>query len=140
MFWDSSALAPYLIEEERSAEMVPLFVRDDAIIIWWGTQVECASALERRRREGLAADLFSAARQRLEEVIILAEQVPALDSVRASAIEILGRHNLRALDALQLAAAKLIADIVVDWGTSFVCLDDQLRDAARREGLVPVPE
>ena len=93
MFWDSSALVAYLVEEKRSAEIVPLFVHDDAIVIWWGTPVECVSALERRRREGLAPDLFNEGRQRLEEAIVLAQQVPAFDSVRALAIEIVSLAN-----------------------------------------------
>jgi hypothetical protein len=48
-------------------------------------------------------------------------------------------HPLRAADALQLAAALVWCDEAPQ-GTAFVCLDDRLRDAARREGFAVLPE
>ena len=53
MFWDSSAVVPVLIAEARSTEMVALLRLDRALAIWWGSPVECQSALHRRRREEL---------------------------------------------------------------------------------------
>jgi hypothetical protein len=47
-------------------------------------------------------------------------------------------HPLRAGDALQLAAA-LVACGERPEALPFVCLDDRLRDAARREGFAVLP-
>jgi hypothetical protein len=47
-------------------------------------------------------------------------------------------HPLRAADALQLAAALMWCD-EAPTGETLVCLDDRLRDAARREGFAILP-
>jgi hypothetical protein len=47
--------------------------------------------------------------------------------------------SLRAADALQLAAALIWCE-EQPAGEVFVCLDDRLREAARREGFTLVPE
>jgi hypothetical protein len=45
---------------------------------------------------------------------------------------------LRAADALQLAAALIVCDERPE-SLSFVCLDDRLREAARKEGFPVLP-
>ncbi|HXI12426.1 MAG TPA: hypothetical protein VNM92_07250 [Thermoanaerobaculia bacterium] len=59
--------------------------------------------------------------------------------VRDTARRLLRVHPLRAADALQLAAALVLADQDPS-SVSVVSLDDRLRDAARREGFLLVPE
>jgi predicted nucleic acid-binding protein len=140
MFWDASALVPYLVEESRSAEIQPLFVNDQAVVIWWCTPVECASALERRTREGLPEGQHREAHQRLMEIVAFARHVPPHETIRESAMELLRRYPLRALDALQLAAAKSLSDRVARYHTDFVSLDKSLRNAAQHEGLTLVPQ
>jgi hypothetical protein len=53
--------------------------------------------------------------------------------------DVLAAHPLRAADALQLAAA-LVWTGEAAAGEAFVCLDERLRDAARREGFEVLPE
>ena len=62
------------------------------------------------------------------------DEVSDLIAVRARALGLLARHDLRAADAAQLGAALLAAE---DDPASleFVCLDQRLADAADREGL-----
>jgi hypothetical protein len=59
-------------------------------------------------------------------------------ALRDEARRLLHRHTLRAADALQLASALVAAD-GDPAGLPFVCLDDRLRDAARREGFPLLP-
>jgi hypothetical protein len=42
-FWDSSAIVPLLIEEDSTSETTVEYVRDPEIVVWWATEVECAS-------------------------------------------------------------------------------------------------
>ena len=50
-FWDSSALVPLLVEEEVTKELLRLYSTDE-IVAWWGTDVECTSAVARLERSG----------------------------------------------------------------------------------------
>jgi uncharacterized protein with PIN domain len=50
-FWDSSAIIPLCVEEAPTARVKRLAEEDPALLVWWGTQIECHSALARRRRE-----------------------------------------------------------------------------------------
>lgn len=139
MFWDSSALVPVLVAEARSAEMVALLRSDRAPAVWWGSPVECQSALHRRRREeGLSSAGLAEALGRLERLAEDVDVVAPTSRLRERAGRALGAHPLRAADALQLAAA-LVWSGEVAAGETFVCLDDRLRDAARREGFQVLP-
>jgi len=61
-------------------------------------------------------------------------EVSPASAVRERAIELAGRHSLKAADALQLAAAGMVLQ-QNDPACLFVCLDQQLAAAARSEGL-----
>ena len=135
MFWDSSAIVPYLVMEEWSDEAVALLSEDRNPVIWWATPVECVSALERRRRDGaLSMDHYQEARQRLFELCDHVDIVEAHPLVQERAIRALGTHPLRAADALQLAASLVYCE-EQPRGEAFVCLDERLRAAAVAEGF-----
>jgi predicted nucleic acid-binding protein len=139
MFWDSSALIPCFVREERSEEIVDLFSGDEAPIVWWTARVECISAIERRRREGIfTPEAVEAARRRLEEVLQEAAVVQPHPLVLERAERLLAVHLLRAADALQLGAALVACD-EQPRGEGFACLDERLREAARREGFTVRP-
>jgi predicted nucleic acid-binding protein len=138
-FWDSSALVPALFPEANTAEIEQLFATDRGPAIWWVTPMECHSAIVRRERQGaLPANLADAAIERLGMILEDAHSIAATEEVRERARRLLGVHPLRAADALQLAAA-LVWSEEQPAGKSFVCLDERLRDAARREGFVLLP-
>lgn len=137
-FWDSSAILPLLLEEDGSAEAHRIY-RDDAWqVVWCLTQVEAASALARRSREGLKINEQHSAKSQLDFLIERWEQVTSLERVRTRALRLLGTHALSAADALQLAAALVFCDERTE-GLPFVCLDDRLADAARRERFPVLP-
>jgi predicted nucleic acid-binding protein len=66
------------------------------------------------------------------------EEVTSVESVRTRAIRLLGTHGLRSADALQLAAALVFCDERTE-SLPFVCLDDRLAEAARKERFPVLP-
>lgn len=134
-FWDSSAIVPLLVLEGSSEAAVAALEADPDVVAWWGTPIECASALARREREGdLTADGTSVALSRLDALRSTWAEVQPVDRVRATAVRLLRTHPLRAADALQLASAIAVAEDHPET-LPFVTLDEHLADAASREGF-----
>ena len=135
-FWDSSALVALLVRERRTRELLSLYRRDHDIVAWWGTEVECASALGRLERRGtLDAGDTDKALARLDALEDAWLEVQPGEEVKMTARRFLRVHPIRAADALQLGAA-FVASERRPSTLEFVCLDDRLNDAARREGFV----
>ena len=137
-FWDTSAIAPLFVPESRTAQARALAAADPDMLVWWATQVECASALSRLERdETLDAKMMASASDRLAELADAWNEVEPNDLVRDSAVRFLRVHPLRAADALQLAAAFVAADHRPA-SLPFVTFDERLALAARKEGF-PLP-
>lgn len=134
-FWDASALIPLCLQEPQSGQLKKLAREDEAIVAWWGSPIECLSALARLKREGaLTASDDEQARTVLRSLSGSWIEVEPTIPVREQAGRVLRLHPLRAADALQLAAALVWCQgEPVQY--SFVCLDQRLREAARREGF-----
>jgi uncharacterized protein len=134
-FWDSSALVPLLVWQHATDRMLALLRSDPAVLAWWGTRVECASAVARLERDGsLAASDATRALGRLTALSGAWQEVQPHDSLREVARRLLRTHELRAADALQLAAA-VAASENAPASLDFVCLDARLSLAAEREGF-----
>ena len=109
--------------------------QDPEIVAWWGSTVECTSAVARRERDGaLTADAAARALDLLRDLALGWQEVLPSDAVRTTAQRLLRVHPLRAADSLQLAAAIIAAEREPST-LDFVGLDDRLNDAARREGF-----
>ncbi len=134
-FWDASAVVPLLVDEPASPRLLSLLEHDPVMLVWWGTPVECTSALARREREGAisAADAARAV-DRLRRATAGWQEVLPADAVRSTAQRLLRVHPLRAADALQLGAA-IVASEHDPASLELVTLDDRLADAAGREGF-----
>jgi hypothetical protein len=140
MFWDTSAIIPVLLPEPRSAALTEALAADREVTVWWGTPVECLSAIYRRHRESpVPAPLLTEALSRLRALVEDADTVTPTDEVRRRAGRLVAAHPLRAADALQLGAALVWCE-EQSHGEVFVCLDDRLREAARREGFSLAPQ
>jgi len=138
-FWDSSAIIPLCLNEAYSEKIVSLIKSDEDIIVWWATRIECLSALARRRREGaIAVEAEIAAKTVLSRLIEAWSEVLPSEQVRQRAERLLSVHPLRAADALQLAAA-LVWGEEMPLGLGLVCLDQNLREAALKEGFEVLP-
>lgn len=138
-YWDASAVVPLLVREADTARREAQLRQDAEVATWWGTRVECASALNRLARSGdMDEKELSVALRRLEMLAAAWTEVLPSDRVRARALRLLRVHALRAADALQLAACLAIcAD---DPGAMiFLCADARLLAAAEKEGLQTVP-
>jgi predicted nucleic acid-binding protein len=134
-FWDSSALVPLVIQEDATAAIERLFGADPVVIVWWGTEVECVSAISRREREAeLGPTEAQSALARLDTLAGGWSEVDPSEAVRQTARRLLRAYPLRAADALQLAAAIAAAE-GVPRGTEFLTLDERLSSAASREGF-----
>lgn len=139
MFWDSSAVVVVLVEQKKTEVMLELYRRDPHLIAWWGTRVECASAVARLEREGsLSAKGTARALGRLDRLAQSWQEVQPRDPLREVARRLLRSHSLAAADAFQLAAA--IAGAESRPATlPLVCLDGRLALAAQREGFPVLP-
>jgi len=138
-YWDSSAIVPLLLSEPGTPSMVDMLEADPVIVVWWGTPIECASALTRREREGvLGARAFSSAQEILRGLRRSWTEIVPSENLRAIAERLLRVHPLRAADSLQLAAAIVATDQNPS-EADFVCLDRRLADAAEREGFSILP-
>ncbi len=139
-FWDASAVVPLLVAEPTTRALQELALRDPEMLVWWGTEIECASALSRLER---AASLNSrdvdAALQRMRELSARWHEILPSEILRETALRFLRVHALRAADALQLAAAFVAAEHRPA-SLEIVTFDDRLADAARREGFVLVDQ
>jgi uncharacterized protein len=134
-FWDSSALVPLVLSESASGPVLAEYESDPAVVVWWATPVECASAVCRLERDGqLAAADATAALARLQRLAGSWHTIEAVERVRILSLRLLRVHPLRAADALQLAAAHLAAE---DHPATLplVTLDERLALAADREGF-----
>lgn len=138
-FWDASALIPLCLHEPQSKVVKKLAQDDAAIVAWWGSPVECFSALARLRREEMLSEIEEEqARAIFRALQRVWNEVEPVNMVRDQASRVLRLHPLRAADALQLAAA-LVWSQGDPLQHGFVCLDQRLREAARREGFTVLP-
>jgi hypothetical protein len=115
--------------------MTKLYSQDHDLVIWWGTPVECVSAIARREREhGLTAVVVQKSLARLAQISSQCGVIQPVDAVKDLAIRLLRVHPLRAADCLQLSAAILASEHQPS-SLEFVCLDARLSLAAERESF-----
>lgn len=134
-FWDASAVVPLVVPERRADLLLERLRADRGMVVWWGTRVECTSAIRRRERAGI--DIGDAPRL-LGQLATESVEMQPSEQIRVTAERLLAVHPLRAADALQLAAAiAWRRDLTRSAG--FVCFDERLRDAAAREGFDLLP-
>ena len=134
-FWDASAIVPLLVAEPTTGAMQAVAAKDPAMLVWWASDVECASAIARLERdaaldEGAAGQAY----ERLKQLAVGWHEVDPSDVIRETAIRFLRVHPLRVADALQLAAAFIAAERRPS-SLDLVTLDDRLSTAARKEGF-----
>jgi len=138
-FWDSSAIVPLLVEEPTTRAMTALIAKDRAMLVWWASDIECASAIARLERDGqLTVKSAEQALERLETLKSSWNEIQPVEPVRRTARRLLRTHPLRTADSLQLAAA-LVASEGDPGSLQIVTLDARLAAAARREGFTLEP-
>jgi predicted nucleic acid-binding protein len=133
-FWDSSAVVPLLVAQRHSRSLQSLVADDSVMLVWWTTEVECASALARLEREDSPTAALNDAFGRLKQFAASWQEIDPSDDVREMAVRFLRVHPLRAADALQLAAAFVAAERRPST-LEVVTLDERLALAAHKEGF-----
>lgn len=138
-FWDASAIIPLCIDEPQTKILQDIAKKDNAIVVWWGSLVECYSAFARLRRDGaLKFEEEEQLRGILASLSDTWTEIEPSEDIRDITGRLLLNHPVRAADSLQLAAAIVWAD-KKPRGHHFVCLDFRLREAARKEGFSVLP-
>ena len=81
--WDASAIVPLLVAETTTERVQ----RDPDMLAWWGSAVECASALARLERDALLDPKNAeVAFQRLRQIADAWHEVEPSELVRENAI------------------------------------------------------
>ncbi len=138
-FWDSSALVALLVKEKETRYCLKTLSDDQEMLVWCLSKVEVISALCRRLRDGaFGEEEFQKAKGHLNDLIERAYEVQAFEKVRARALRLLEVHPLRAADACQLAAV-LVATQEDPHRLAMVCFDQNLKNAALKEGFIVNP-
>lgn len=132
-FWDASAIVSLILDEAGSQSTRQCLESDPITIIWWSTQTEVVSALTRSLREERIQEIDTGLGL-FREIIGRGSIVPPTDEILVISERLLRTHALRAADAHQLAAA-IVASESQPSTLPFVCLDDRLIEAARKEGF-----
>ena len=139
-FWDTSAIVPLCVQEPTSSVVKDVLIRDEDMVVWWGTRTECISALTRQVREGTLTPLGERnARYVLNTLTQSWTEILPSEALRGTAERLVAVHPLRAADALQLAAALVWCQGATT-GQGFATFDRRLREAGRREGFKVLPE
>ncbi|MGH9494446.1 MAG: type II toxin-antitoxin system VapC family toxin [Candidatus Sulfotelmatobacter sp.] len=133
-FWDTSALVPLCVLQPTTASALALRKQFE-IVVWWATEVEVTSALARLLRMNVLPSLdWRQAHKTAAELAQSWTVVKPSSALRSKAQQIVMNFDLRAGDALQLAAA-------LEWcadspgGRSFLTADLRLYDAALLSGF-----
>ena len=138
-FWDSSAIVPLVVDEEETDYCLKTLSDDQEMLIWCLSRLEVMSALCRRVREGVLNErYFLEAKRHLNDLVEHAYEVKAIEKVRQRALRLLEVHPLRAADASQLASALVATQEDPD-RLVMVCFDQQLNNAAIKEGFIVNP-
>ena len=77
-YWDSSALVPLVVNEAATQRRQALLREDSIVVTWWGSLVECASALNRQVQQR-AIDLLGSHPLRAADALQLAAALTARD-------------------------------------------------------------
>jgi uncharacterized protein len=135
-FWDASAIVPLCCSQAATNRSRKLLRDAGRMVVWWGSLIEARSAFARLVRDGSLTEA-----DRVRAVRLLVQLRPSWDeiqpseSVRAIAEELPDRYGVRALDAMQLAAA-LVWCRERPTRRSFICFDERLSRAAAAAGFV----
>ena len=133
-YFDASALVKRYMRETGSTTVRRLLLSDTPVTSRL-SEVEVASALVRRAREGVFSTAerdraLAAFASDLEAILV----VELTEDVTAGATGLLQRHQLRAGDAIQLASSVFLQEQLGET-VPFVVFDRRLTDVARLEGL-----
>jgi len=133
-FWDSSALVPLCVHEANTRRALAPHSTYE-MVVWWSAPLEISSALARLgRMKQLSPAELARARQLAQDLADSWSVIQPSDALRSEAEQLVSRYELRAADALHLAAA-LVWCQYAPAGRVFLTADQKLREAAMLSGF-----
>jgi len=137
-YLDTSALVKLYVREPGTERLMALAVRssENRLAILALAQIEFRSAIRRRERTGeisppIASQLLETFKRHVEGRLLVQM---VTDFVLDTASALVDRHALRAFDAVQLAGYMVLKSAGGTDMPVFVCSDQELLMAAKREG------
>lgn len=139
VYFDTSAMVKRYIVETDSPAIQALWDRATRAVASEILYDEMAATFARKKRE-MPNDAASVTRAGSNFGIdwLSMRRVPVNDDVHRRVDDLLSRHALRGADAIHLASALLVRDVLRD-NVTFACADVALITAARAEGLTVEP-
>ena len=139
VYFDTSALVKRYLVETDSPAIETLWNNASRAVASEILYDEMAATFARKKRE-MPDDLEAIERA---HALFRAEwlsmrRMAVNDDIHRTVEDLLLRHRLRGADAIHLASAVLIRDLLQD-SVTFACADVALVNAARAEGLTVVP-
>lgn len=141
-YLETSALVKLYVREPGTDRVLALATRssDNRLAILSLSQVEFRSAIRRRERSGeipafIATELLDAFSRHLASRFVTQTITDFLLDIACVLVD---RHALRAFDAMQLAGYVVLRNSVGADTPVFVCSDQELLTAAKREGAPTV--
>jgi predicted nucleic acid-binding protein len=135
IYLDTSTLVKRYVKEKGSEIVQRLFARQEDKVTAKIAYVEALAAFSRRRREGyLAENDYVSLCQRFDSEWEAYVVVELSDEVLKASRRLIDNYPLKGFDAIHLASALLIKNIVKEEVT-FTCSDRNLLDAAEKENL-----
>ena len=140
LYLDSSALVKRYVAEEGSEEVAAWSAEAEALATALVARVEVPAALAKAQRMGvLTAGGFRRAIQAFAEDWPDLVHLPFTEALASRAADLAVAHGLRGYDAVHLASALLLTELV-DAPVAFAVFDRTLGKAAQAEGLGVLPE
>ncbi len=139
LFLDASALVKRYVAEEGSEEVEAWSLEAEALATTVISRVEVPAALAKARRTGvLTEDGLNRALEAFTADWPDLVQLPLTEALASQAADLAVAHALRGYDAVHLASALRLAELV-DAPVVFAAFDKNLGRAARTEGLEVFP-
>src|SRR5206468_8621650 len=103
-YWDASALVP-LVVREATTELYTKIAEETQIVTWWGSYLECTSAIARLARRGSAPAQVAESYRMLELLAGEWREIGSSEKLRRAAARSLKSHFLGTSVALHLGSA-----------------------------------
>jgi predicted nucleic acid-binding protein len=140
LYLDTSALLKRYFKEPHSDEIISRWKSAPRIVTSFVAYAETMASIYRKKREAELADtlirgVVRAFHRDWESFV----RVEVNEELNGYIDRVVDRYPLRGFDAIHLASALTIREIVPE-NFLFACFDDRLSRAARSEGLQTFPE
>ncbi len=131
LFVDTSSLVKRYIEEPGSSEIDNCFINADEIFVSSVTHIELTAALTRRYSDkSIDKQSYNKALKEFEAELVYFKIIPFSDTFENSAVQIIKKHTMKTLDAIQLSSA------LASKADQFITSDKRLFNIAKKKSAL----